>query len=42
MLEIRHFTVENLPDGCVTDAEQPCFAWALESDGQNVSWSRQH
>lgn len=37
MLEIRHFTVENLPERCVTDAEQPRFAWSLESDGQNVS-----
>ena len=37
MLEIRHFTVENLPERCVTDAEQPRFAWTLESDGQDVS-----
>ncbi len=37
MLEIRHFTVENLEQGCVTDADQPRFAWALESDGQDVA-----
>ena len=37
MLEIQHFTVENLMHGCVTDAEKPHFAWALESDGQDVS-----
>ena len=37
MLKITRFTVENRTEGCVTDAPKPWFAFALESDGQNVS-----
>lgn len=37
MLEIQHFTVENLAEGCVTDARTPRFAWALDADGRDVT-----
>ena len=37
MLEIQHFTVENLAQGCVTDAKTPRFAWALDADGRDVT-----
>ncbi|MCD8384107.1 MAG: glycoside hydrolase family 78 protein [Clostridiales bacterium] len=37
MLTISRFTVENLTKGCVTDEAQPRFAFALDSDGSNVT-----
>ena len=37
MLSITRFAVENLTAGCVTDAAQPRFSFALDSDRENVS-----
>ena len=37
MLKVTRFSVENLTEGCVTDAKQPSFSFSLESDRQNVT-----
>ena len=36
MLSIRKFTVEHLSEGCVTDKQHPCFAYAADSDRQGA------
>ena len=40
MLHITRFTVENLEKGCVTDNPAPRFAFALESDRENVTLAK--
>lgn len=36
MLNISRFTCENLSAGCVTDVENPCFSYTVESDRENI------